>query len=93
MTDFAGLYWMALERYNVSHAKRQALERGVNPADPALAAGRVCVPLAELVARRLGDCGGAGRFNRFLDSLVAELGLLVRAKYPVDGLSGQRVGT
>ncbi|MCY0629617.1 hypothetical protein OVX87_32580 [Klebsiella pneumoniae] len=57
-------------------------ERGENTADPALAAGELC-STAELVARRLG-IAAVQPVYRFLDSLVAK-GLLVRAKYPVDG--------
>ncbi|MCU9906332.1 replication-relaxation family protein (plasmid) [Klebsiella pneumoniae] len=73
---------MALERYNVSHAKRQARNAEKTRLTLRWLREELC-STAELVARRLG-IAAVQPVYRFLDSLVAK-GLLVRAKYPVDG--------
>ncbi|WPO55867.1 MobC family replication-relaxation protein (plasmid) [Klebsiella aerogenes] len=73
---------MALERYNVSHAKRQARNAEKTRLTLRWLREELC-STAELVAQRLG-IAAVQPVYRFLDSLVAK-GLLVRAKYPVDG--------
>ncbi len=74
---------MALELYNVSHAKRQARNAEKNPADPALVAGRAVFHGGAGCAAA-GDCGGAAGLPLPRQPPVAK-GLLVRTKYPVDG--------
>ncbi len=73
---------MTLEQYNVSHAKRQARNAEKTRLTLRWLREELC-STAELVARRLG-IAAVQPVYRFLDSLVAK-GLLVRAKYPVDG--------
>lgn len=73
---------MALELYNVSHAKRQARNAEKTRLTLRWLREELC-STAELVARRLG-IAAVQPVYRFLDSLVAK-GLLVRTKYPVDG--------
>lgn len=73
---------MALERYNVSHATRQARNAEKTRLVLRWLRDELCSP-AEIVARLLG-IAAVQPVYRFLDSLVTK-GLLVRAKYPVDG--------
>ncbi len=58
-------------------------ERGENPADPALVAGRAVFHGGAGCAAA-GDCGGAAGLPLPRQPSVAK-GLLVRTKYPVDG--------
>ncbi|EBC2122714.1 replication-relaxation family protein [Salmonella enterica] len=73
---------MALERYNVSYAKRQARNAEKTRIVLRWLRDEQC-STAEVVTSLLG-IGAVQPVYRFLDSLVVK-GLLVRAKYPVDG--------
>ncbi len=74
---------MALELYNVSHAKRQARNAEKTRLTLRWLREELC-STAELVARRLG-IAAVQPVYRFLDSPPVAKGLLVRTKYPVDG--------